>query len=72
MNTKAILMVSYYYDPYMLTATRNYYLSKIFADLGYEVHIITRLESTLHSGIDTRIKLYSIEAWDYRKIAKWL
>ena len=68
----AILFVSYYYHPQMLTATRNYYLSKMLADQGYEVHVLS-IESIAQQNLaPEHVHYHPVKAWDYRRVLKLL
>ncbi|MEO5583576.1 MAG: hypothetical protein ABIR66_12860, partial [Saprospiraceae bacterium] len=66
----AILFVSYYYHPQLLTATRNFYLSKMLADQGFEVHILGRAASINEKDIPDGIRFHGVKAWDYRRLLK--
>ena len=69
----SVLFISYYYDPYILAGTRNYYLSNMLAAQGYELHVISRENPHIDSFIKSKsIQFYPVKRWDYRRIFKLL
>ena len=57
----------------MLTAMRNYYLSQMLSDAGFEVHILTRPSPDLEKfRMDKPIHFHTVDAWDYRRVLKLL
>ncbi len=68
---KSILFISYYHDPQLLTATRNFYLSTLLAHHGFEVHVLSNKKSKpLQDKTNTKIKYHTIDAWDYRSLLR--
>lgn len=70
---KSILFISYYHHPHTLTATRNYYLSSLLAELGYEVHVLRKSNSENVQYIQhPNIQYHIVNAWDYRTVLSTL
>lgn len=69
---KSILFVSYYFDPVMLTATRNFYIAHVLALQGHDVHILGQVTDQAKKYLLPNQFVHSVSALDYRKILKWL